>query len=586
MQIILGHNTPGELAKCEVLLDINLVAEGVTRDTAIAHAGTHALDKVRNSLEPTSGDALQSLAGLESDAVARDLDLDSLAGARLDVEASLGIGRRGQLIKGWQRGARVTVDDGRHGGAGLLLVDEHGRREAGQAAVVQVGGAPVVLAVGRSGRGVGVLGVVVQQAGLGGGGRGDNALQVGLGVAGDVSLGVAVAGAGDEDGDVDDEAAQAGNGGAEAGQHRLGGPDVGREVLGECLGREVSGGLGALEAGVDVEGAVGVVGALEGVDLAVLERLLAQGPAGTFGAKSVGKMQGHRPETTESAPPTWAYPPFRMVKPLTFKGDKKPKKRKRTDADKDASEAGPSSKQVARTGEDDANADDDDSWVSAEAASDVAGPVMIVLPTDKPSALACDINGKVFTIPIENIVDGNPTSAEPHDVRQVWVANRVAGTDNFRFKGHHGKYLSCDKIGQLSATSEAVSPLESFNIIATADTPGTFQLQTLRDTFITIKTPSKAGSSTAAAVELRGDADLITFNTTLRIRMQARFKPRLKAVKEERALAKISRKELEEAAGRRLTEDEVRVLKRARREGDYHERMLDIKVKYKHDKFG
>jgi protein FRG1 len=126
-----------------------------------------------------------------------------------------------------------------------------------------------------------------------------------------------------------------------------------------------------------------------------------------------------------------------MVKPLSFKGDKKPKKRKRTDHD---SEAGPS-KQVQKA--DGANADagteEDDSWVSAEAASDVAGPVMIVLPTDKPSALACDINGKVFAIPIENIVDGNPTSAEPHDVRQVWVANRVSGTENFRFKGHHGK---------------------------------------------------------------------------------------------------------------------------------------------------
>lgn len=85
---------------------------------------------------------------------------------------------------------------------------------------------------------------------------------------------------------------------------------------------------------------------------------------------------------------------------------------------------------------------------------------------------------------------------------------------------------------------------------------------------------------------MRGDADSITFDTTLRIRMQARFKPRLKAVKEERALAKISRRELEEAAGRRLTEDEVKVLKRARKEGDYYERLLDIKVKYKHDKFG
>ena len=146
------------------------------------------------------------------------------------------------------------------------------------------------------------------------------------------------------------------------------------------------------------------------------------------------------------------------------------------------------------------------------------------------------------------------------------------------------RYLACDKIGLLSATSEAVSPLETFAVIATADTPGTFQLQTLRDTLLTIQPPSK-GSSSAAAAEVRGDAEAITFNTTFRIRMQARFKPKLRASKEEKALAKISRRELEEAAGRRLNEDEVRMLKRARREGDYHEKLLDIKVKGKHDKF-
>lgn len=78
----------------------------------------------------------------------------------------------------------------------------------------------------------------------------------------------------------------------------------------------------------------------------------------------------------------------------------------------------------------------------------------------------------------------------------------------------------------------------------------------------------------------------MTFDTTLRVRMQARFKPRLKASKEERAKEKISRRELEEAAGRRLEEDEVKRLKRARREGNYHEALLDIKVKSKHDKFG
>ena len=122
--------------------------------------------------------------------------------------------------------------------------------------------------------------------------------------------------------------------------------------------------------------------------------------------------------------------------------------------------------------------------------------------------------------------------------------------------------------------------------MATADTPGTFQVQTLRDTLLSVKPPSKTTSSSGGrGDEVRGDADTISFSTTLRIRMQARFKPRLRASKEEKALAKISRRELEEAVGRRLEDDEVKKLKRARREGNYHETLLDVKVKSKHDKF-
>merc|ERR1712000_51851 len=271
-----------------------------------------------------------------------------------------------------------------------------------------------------------------------------------------------------------------------------------------------------------------------------------------------------------------------MVKPLSFKGDKKPKKRKRTAVDT-ADDGETSGQKVAKASvENDEATANDDSWVSAEAANDVVGPIMIVPPTDEPSALACDQNGAVFALPIENIVDANPATAEPHDVRMVWVANRIAGTEQFRFKGHHGRYLSCDKIGALSAHSEAVSPLECWNAIPTADTPGTFQLQTQRETFLSIK----PGTSSKKTTEIRGDEESITFNTTLRIRMQARFKPRIKATKEEKALAKISRKELEEAAGRRLDEDEVKNLKRARKNGTYHETLLDIKVKGKHDKWG
>lgn len=137
-----------------------------------------------------------------------------------------------------------------------------------------------------------------------------------------------------------------------------------------------------------------------------------------------------------------------MVKPLTFKGDKKPKKRKREHRGDGAAEADDSGNQVAATASsskaarvaaDEDNVENDDSWVSADAVGDVSGPVMFVLPTEPLTALACDANGKVFTLPIENVVDGNAATAEPHDVRMVWVANKIAGTENHRFKGSAGK---------------------------------------------------------------------------------------------------------------------------------------------------
>jgi hypothetical protein len=173
-------------------------------------------------------------------------------------------------------------------------------------------------------------------------------------------------------------------------------------------------------------------GSLDYITNHLPEQLSSRSGARRIPALTVGPRQ---PQTSNYIILNLEYPI--MVKPLTFKGDKKVKKRKRTDAEKSQrdgvdDEAG----QLQKTGED---AENDDSWVSAEAVTDVVGPIMIVLPTDEPSALACDTTGKVFTIPIENIVDGNPATAEPHDVRQVWIANRVAGTENFRFKGHHGK---------------------------------------------------------------------------------------------------------------------------------------------------
>lgn len=99
-----------------------------------------------------------------------------------------------------------------------------------------------------------------------------------------------------------------------------------------------------------------------------------------------------------------------------------------------------------------------------------------------------------------------------------------------------------------------------------------FGIQTVREKFLTIIDEGKSP-------EIRGDADSISFNSTFRVRMQARFKPKLKANKAQKAKERISKKQLEEAVGRKLEDEEVRRLKKARMQGDYHEAILDVRVK-------
>ena len=309
-----------------------------------------------------------------------------------------------------------------------------------------------------------------------------------------------------------------------------------------------------------------------------------------------------------------------MLKPLSFKGDAphKKKKRKRTEE--------PDSASIAPLGA--GAGEDDEAWVAAEAASDLAGPVLLVLPppqrsssreSEPPSVtcVACDANGTVFASPLTNMdEDADPgVTAEPHDVRQVWVASRVAGTGDgvVSLKGHHGKYLSADRFGFLSANREAISFEEQFAFEpATSDAPandatqlppaaagdaadetptvaavsivipGAFRVKTARDTYL-------AGVSVATGTSgstLRADAEDVKGAAVVRVRMQARFKPREQAVKAAtKAKERVSRLELERLVGRKLDDEQVKRLKRARKEGDWHEAVLDARVGGKHDKF-
>ena len=274
--------------------------------------------------------------------------------------------------------------------------------------------------------------------------------------------------------------------------------------------------------------------------------------------------------------------------PLVFKGDKAPKSKKRkrnpddsvapSASDKFGANASTTSKRL------DIPIEEDDTWTSPDAASDLAGPAVLVLQTAPHAALATDATGSIFPSRLENIIDDNPSTAEPHEVRQVWIANRVAGTETLSLKGHIGKYLSCSKEGGLSATKEAVGPEEQWRVAAAESGEG-YTLRSVYGGYVGVEEHHDNDGKAVEKLKTRGDHEEVNRWCEVRLRMQARFKPRVQVQKEEKAREKISRKQLEEAVGRRLEDDEVKKLKRARKEGDYYEVLLDVKVKGKSDKF-
>lgn len=288
------------------------------------------------------------------------------------------------------------------------------------------------------------------------------------------------------------------------------------------------------------------------------------------------------------------------VKPLSFKGDKKLRKRKRNDPT-DEPTAQPTDNTQSQS---DPNSQDDTTWIIPDNASSLLGPTIIILPTNPPTCLASDPDGTVFASPLENIIDNDPRTAEPHSTQQVWVTTRVVGMKDSQvtFKASHGGFLSCDPQGTLGARREARGHEETFAVEPTTD-ENTGRIHYVLQTaategdakrYLTATSSETASSeqpnSKKLAISLRGDTSSSPLNpvptATLILKMQSRFLPQ---TPETRASAeskqKVTRQELERAAGRALTDEEVKRLKRAKKEGGFHEEILDVRAKGKHDKY-
>ena len=166
-----------------------------------------------------------------------------------------------------------------------------------------------------------------------------------------------------------------------------------------------------------------------------------------------------------------------MVTKLKFKGEKH-KKRKR--ADDDAEGQGSS-----RDG-----ADDSEGWVNAESLDDLGtGPLFIAFASSSPIALTYGTSGNVSASVIKSAGEhGSVDHAEPDSVPQVWIATRLAQSDKISIKTHDSKFLSCDKVGLLSASKEAIGAQEEWRPIRTSNG---WALQNVYDKFLYVSGPGE-----------------------------------------------------------------------------------------------
>ncbi|GAA6027070.1 hypothetical protein JCM8097_006087 [Rhodosporidiobolus ruineniae] len=315
---------------------------------------------------------------------------------------------------------------------------------------------------------------------------------------------------------------------------------------------------------------------------------------------------------------------------LKFKGDKLAPKKKKSS----------SSKALASTREDsDAHLE---GWMVAPSPSLLLGPSYLTLPsTSLTPPLCVAINpttGKVypFVLPtssaaaassssssaahlasldpdeLEALVDpsslsssstsSDPTSEGPSDVHHVWVCTRIPDTlDKVTFRSGSGKFLAADEYGAVTADREARGTQEEWTVEeAAGGEKGRFAVKSSYGKYLSVDVVA------GGKIELRADEANEGETERWKVLMQGEFVGKARKQDLERrgiktrpdngltivtdlAGAEVDaiKKYHHHAKGSDLvgSADDVRALKRAKKEGKLAEAMLDRRAKLKSDRY-
>ncbi|EEB07309.2 FRG1 family protein [Schizosaccharomyces japonicus yFS275] len=246
---------------------------------------------------------------------------------------------------------------------------------------------------------------------------------------------------------------------------------------------------------------------------------------------------------------------------LTFKGDKKTKKRKRkTDH---------SSKNVGLI----ASESNDDVWMNALSVSELKGPIVLCIqgrPGEPWECLSSHPNN-----PNVHVLQMEDESHAPDKTEQVWVCRELDG--NYQLKNSNGYYLSAKPDGTLVCDKTAISITEEWQPkFLEAENAWTWKNVGI-NSFLTLQ----EGDSGVTVCCIREKDQK---PTKWVCRVQTRFAREKRQDTSDKH--HISRQTLEAMAKRPLTSDEVKLLKKAYRNGMLHEALLDLRTASKSDKYG
>ncbi|RKP11123.1 FRG1-like family-domain-containing protein, partial [Thamnocephalis sphaerospora] len=239
-------------------------------------------------------------------------------------------------------------------------------------------------------------------------------------------------------------------------------------------------------------------------------------------------------------------------------------------------------------------------WVYATTLEDLTGPLYFAFNATPPRCLAVvEESHQLYLAPAagdrtvhHDDDDGAQIvairDAEPSEVTQVFVGQRLATGGGYTLRSVEGRYLSADKFGVVSCDKEAIGPTEEWQPVLREDG---IAWQSVYGKFLAEAAMSGRGRvRKMSGPRLRADAEAISFSEVFRVKCQAGQNKRKRTASSAHGVSEadvdVEAKRYQSGGSRlRPDEDGERLLKRAKREGQLAQALLDRREKTKADRY-